>query len=135
MSLLAYVNQLSSAGSASAAAAAVEEAPALDVVKSSPPESTFRPVPPEKLKVPVDKSTGRAASVKGAKVPIAATAYSVADLQAATNSFGQESLIGEGALGRVYRGDFPNGKVSSAPVSLCTPFSAVTSEPLWEYLV
>lgn len=98
-------------GSASAAAAAVEEAPALDVVKSSPPESTFRPVPPEKLKVPVDKSTGRAASVKGAKVPIAATAYSVADLQAATNSFGQESLIGEGALGRVYRGDFPNGKV------------------------
>ncbi|KAI8001484.1 Protein STRUBBELIG-RECEPTOR FAMILY 8 [Camellia lanceoleosa] len=29
----------------------------------------------------------------------------------ATNSFSQENLIGEGSLGRVYRGEFPNGKV------------------------
>jgi hypothetical protein len=42
---------------------------------------------------------------------IAATVFSVADLQAATNSFAQENLIGEGSLSRVYRGDFPNGQV------------------------
>eukprot|EP00246_Nothoceros_aenigmaticus_P009128 TRINITY_DN24456_c0_g1_i1.p1 TRINITY_DN24456_c0_g1~~TRINITY_DN24456_c0_g1_i1.p1 ORF type:complete len:763 (-),score=140.24 TRINITY_DN24456_c0_g1_i1:356-2644(-) len=99
-------------GSASTAAStAIEDAPVVEVVKSSPPEKTFRPVPPEKLKVPSERVTGRMASGKAARVPISATAYSVADLQAATNSFGQESLIGEGALGRVYRGEFPNGKV------------------------
>lgn len=45
------------------------------------------------------------------KSNIAATAFSVADLQAATNSFSQDTLIGEGALGRVYRAEFPNGQV------------------------
>jgi hypothetical protein len=46
------------------------------------------------------------------KSPITATSYSVASLQTATNSFSQEFLIGEGSLGRVYRGEFPNGKVT-----------------------
>lgn len=44
-----------------------------------------------------------------AKVP--AIAFSVADLQTATNSFAQENLIGEGSLGRVYRGEFPDGQI------------------------
>lgn len=51
-------------------------------------------------------------SIRRIKSPITATSYTVATLQTATNSFGQENLIGEGSLGRVYRADFPNGKVS-----------------------
>ncbi|XAR65688.1 Non-specific serine/threonine protein kinase [Bertholletia excelsa] len=43
--------------------------------------------------------------------PITATSYTVASLQTATNSFSQENLVGEGSLGRVYRGEFPNGKI------------------------
>lgn len=42
---------------------------------------------------------------------IAVTAFSVADLQTATNSFSQENLIGEGSMGRVYRAEFANGQV------------------------
>lgn len=50
-------------------------------------------------------------TVKKAKVPVTATSYTVAALQVATNSFCQDSLLGEGSLGRVYKADFPNGKV------------------------
>ncbi|KAI6704085.1 hypothetical protein NL676_013221 [Syzygium grande] len=50
-------------------------------------------------------------SIRRIKSPITATSYTVATLQTATNSFGQENLIGEGSLGRVYRADFPNGKI------------------------
>ncbi|XP_024361881.1 protein STRUBBELIG-RECEPTOR FAMILY 8 isoform X2 [Physcomitrium patens] len=48
---------------------------------------------------------------RSAKAIVPAIAYSVADLQAATNSFAQENLIGEGSLGRVYRGEFTDGQV------------------------
>jgi hypothetical protein len=47
---------------------------------------------------------------------IRATVYTVADLQVATESFSADSLIGEGAFGRVYRGQFSDQKVYS---SLC----------------
>lgn len=50
-------------------------------------------------------------TAKNAKVPVTATSYTVAALQVATNSFCQDSLLGEGSLGRVYKADFPNGKV------------------------
>ncbi|KAH0854626.1 hypothetical protein HID58_057826 [Brassica napus] len=43
--------------------------------------------------------------------PITASPYTVSSLQVATNSFSQENIIGEGSLGRVYRAEFPNGKV------------------------
>lgn len=39
-----------------------------------------------------------------------ATAFSVADLQAATNSFSQDNLIGEGNMGEVYRAESPDGQ-------------------------
>ena len=48
---------------------------------------------------------------KKIKVLGATTSYTVASLQVATNSFCQDSLLGEGSLGRVYKADFPNGKV------------------------
>jgi len=54
---------------------------------------------------------GNGSTAKKAKVPVTATSYTVAALQVATNSFCQDSLLGEGSLGRVYKADFPNGKV------------------------
>ncbi|XP_024313475.1 protein STRUBBELIG-RECEPTOR FAMILY 7 isoform X2 [Brachypodium distachyon] len=42
---------------------------------------------------------------------IRATAYTVADLQMATESFSTNNLIGEGTFGRVYRGQLSNQKV------------------------
>lgn len=51
-------------------------------------------------------------SVKRMKSPITATSYTVAALQSATNSFSQECIVGEGSLGRVYKSEFPNGKVN-----------------------
>ncbi|CAK9878079.1 unnamed protein product [Sphagnum jensenii] len=66
---------------------------------------------PPSLKGISEKGQARLSSGKSLSTVIAATAFSIADLQAATNSFAQENLIGEGSLGRVYRGDFPNGQV------------------------
>ncbi|XP_058075541.1 protein STRUBBELIG-RECEPTOR FAMILY 8-like [Magnolia sinica] len=50
--------------------------------------------------------------------------YTVADLQAATNCFADNNLLGEGSLGSVYRGTFPDGeifavkKINMMPLSL-----------------
>ncbi|CAD6336178.1 unnamed protein product [Miscanthus lutarioriparius] len=50
-------------------------------------------------------------TAKKPKVPVTVKSYTVAALQVATNSFCQDTLLGEGSLGRVYKADFPNGKV------------------------
>lgn len=76
----------------------------------------LKPPPAENLMV--ERVQGKNGSGKRVKSPITATSYTVASLQTATNSFSQEFLIGEGSLGRVYRADFPNGKVFSC-VILC----------------
>ncbi|KAH9531195.1 hypothetical protein CY35_19G024200 [Sphagnum magellanicum] len=65
---------------------------------------------------------------KSPKTSIAATAYSLADLQAATNSFAQEHLVGEGSLGCVYNGDFQDGQVLAVK-KLDTSAPLVQSEP------
>lgn len=44
---------------------------------------------------------------------IRATAYTVADLQVATESFNADNLIGEGSFGRVYRAQLSDQKVCS----------------------
>lgn len=67
-------------------------------------------VPPLE-KMVADRVEGRNGSLRRNKFPITATSYTVASLQTATNSFCQESLIGEGSIGRVYIGDL-NGKVN-----------------------
>jgi hypothetical protein len=83
------------------------------IEKASPPVKTLKAPPSFKgistmgMHIP-SKSPGAG---KVNKSSIAATVFSVADLQAATNSFSQENLIGEGGLGRVYRAEFPNGQV------------------------
>lgn len=50
---------------------------------------------------------------------IRATAYTVADLQMATESFNADNLIGEGSFGRVYRAQLSDQKV--CPVSCVYP--------------
>lgn len=50
-------------------------------------------------------------TAKKPKVAVTVTSYTVAALQVATNSFCQDSLLGEGSFGRVYKADFPKGKV------------------------
>ncbi|XP_062161527.1 protein STRUBBELIG-RECEPTOR FAMILY 8 [Alnus glutinosa] len=77
--------------------------------KSTGAVADLKPPPAEKLTV--ERIQGKNGSVKRIKSPITATSYTVASLQTATNSFSQEFLIGEGSLGRVYKADFPNGKI------------------------
>ncbi|KAM1572157.1 hypothetical protein EV2_038148 [Malus domestica] len=78
-------------------------------VKSTAAVTDIKPPPAEILVV--DRLHSKNGSTKRIKSPITATPYTVASLQTATNSFSQEFLIGEGSLGRVYRAEFPNGKV------------------------
>ncbi|KAI4298743.1 hypothetical protein L6164_032264 [Bauhinia variegata] len=78
-------------------------------VKSSAVIADLKPPPAEK--VMVEMVPTKNGSVKRMKSPITATSYTVASLQSATNSFSQEFIIGEGSLGRVYKAEFPNGKI------------------------
>jgi len=71
--------------------------------------ATYKLPPPEKMTP--ERVYGKNGSMRKMKVPMTATPYTVASLQVATNSFCQDSLLGEGSLGRVYKADFPNGKV------------------------
>ena len=66
---------------------------------------------PHPEKMTPERVYGKNGSMRKTKVPITATPYAVASLQVATNSFCQDSLLGEGSLGRVYKADFSNGKV------------------------
>lgn len=67
--------------------------------------------PPPAENVTVERLQGKNGSLKRVKSPITASSYTVATLQTATNSFSQENLVGEGSLGRVYRAEFPSGKI------------------------
>lgn len=78
-------------------------------VKSAAAVIDLKPPPAEKMTVDRMSKNG---SLNKMKSPINATSYTVASLQSATNSFSQEYLVGEGSLGRVYKAEFPNGKVT-----------------------
>eukprot|EP00249_Psilotum_nudum_P004951 c18454_g1_i4 orf=536-2632(+) len=81
------------------------------MLESALPEVALKPPPLDRYKAPDERISGMKLTKKRAKSPIAAASYTVADLQLATNSFSQENLIGEGALGRVYRAETPDGKL------------------------
>nr|XP_016506399.1 PREDICTED: protein STRUBBELIG-RECEPTOR FAMILY 8-like [Nicotiana tabacum] len=92
--------------------------PVTDIVNMEVLEQRAKPAaavadlkPPPTEKVTVERIQGKNGSVRRVKSPITATSYTVAALQTSTNSFSQENLIGEGSLGRVYRAEFPNGKI------------------------
>ncbi|KAL6571851.1 hypothetical protein OROHE_002720 [Orobanche hederae] len=68
--------------------------------------SRLPPFRAKTLKVSRRKSFSKSKTIIGAK------AYTVAELQIATNNFSEE-IIGEGSLGSVYRAEFPDGTVHS----------------------
>jgi len=60
--------------------------------------------------------TNKPATKKVNLSSIRATAYTVADLQVATESFSPDNLVGEGSFGRVYRAQLSDQKVCSVPL-------------------
>ncbi|KAK7245900.1 hypothetical protein RIF29_40754 [Crotalaria pallida] len=78
-------------------------------VKSAAVVADLKPPPVEN--VTIERVPLKSGSLRQMKSPITSTSYTVASLQSATNSFSQEFIIGEGSLGRVYKADFPNGKI------------------------
>lgn len=117
-----------------AAAAVAAPLTASKVVKELPEQKTMSsPTDGASLKPPPlapapEKPSGKKPSNKRAKSPIAASAYSVADLQVATNSFSQENLVGEGALGRVYKAELPDGKLLAVKKIDVTSSSSVQKD-------
>jgi hypothetical protein len=90
-----------------------------EILEQSPentPMATAKLPPPEKMTP--ERVYGKNGSMRRTKVPVTATPYTVASLQVATNSFSQDSLLGNGSLGRVYKADFPTGKVHHASCNL-----------------
>lgn len=75
--------------------------------------AAFTDLPPPAENLMVERLREKKGTVERIKSPITAKSYTVASLQTATNSFSQEFLMGEGSLGRVYKAEFPNGKVIS----------------------
>lgn len=87
-----------------------------DTVSSGVEEQKFKASPPVlSLKVPPafkrDDTIMKKAVSKVSRRSIPATAFSVGDLQEATNSFSQANLLGECGLGSVYRAELPDGQV------------------------
>lgn len=82
------------------------------ILKATPPVKALKVPPAFKGEDPVAKSKATGGGSKVTKPRnIAATAFSVADLQAATDSFSPNNLLGEGRMGCVYRADMPDGQI------------------------
>ena len=87
---------------------AAEESP--QILALSPPTFMSRPIPTAR-NVRFEKICSRRSFSKKSRIPANAKLYTVAELQLATNSFSEENLLGEGSLGSVYKGEFPDGQV------------------------
>lgn len=70
--------------------------------------------------------TNKPATKKVSLSSIRATAYTVADLQVATESFSADNLVGEGSFGRVYRAQLSDQKVLAVKK---INFSAIPDHP------
>ncbi|KAL6563147.1 hypothetical protein OROHE_005734 [Orobanche hederae] len=83
----------------------VHDSPYMSAFSSSPmiTPSRLPPIRTKTLKVSRRKSFSKSKTI------ISAKAYTVAELQIATNNFSEANLIGEGSLGSVYRAEFPDG--------------------------
>ncbi|GER48150.1 kinase [Striga asiatica] len=79
--------------------------------RSKPSLNTSDLKSPPAESVTVERLQGKSGSLRRVKPPLTAPSYTVVALQTATNSFSQENLVGEGSLGRVYRAEFPSGKI------------------------
>ena len=80
------------------------------MVSLLPIDTVLMPPPSEMRKESIRERVSKKTSFKR-KNQISATAYSLADLQFATDSFSEENLVGEDAIGDIYKAELPNGKV------------------------
>ncbi|XP_051194754.1 protein STRUBBELIG-RECEPTOR FAMILY 3 isoform X3 [Lolium perenne] len=78
-----------------------------------PPPLSSPPLPPvtKVIANPIFRPEKRASTPPRTGPSTSATSFSVATLQQYTNSFGEESLIRESRLGKVYLAEFPEGKL------------------------
>ncbi|KAJ6796875.1 protein STRUBBELIG-RECEPTOR FAMILY 3-like isoform X1 [Iris pallida] len=78
-------------------------------------EFLLPPPPPPVEKVIVNPivppETTRTSPPVNVNTPTSATSYSIASLQQYTNSFGEENLIKDGRLGKLYLAELPDGKL------------------------
>ncbi|OEL36067.1 Protein STRUBBELIG-RECEPTOR FAMILY 6 [Dichanthelium oligosanthes] len=88
----------------------------------------LKPPPKIELHKPFDENdpTNKPVTKKVNLSSIRATAYTVADLQVATESFRADNLVGEGSFGRVYRAQFSDQKVLAVKK---INFSAIPDHP------
>ncbi|CAK9159338.1 unnamed protein product [Ilex paraguariensis] len=109
---------------------APEESPQILGI-NSPPMIAPRHLPPIRTRT---VRVSRRSFSKKLKIPIFARLYTVAELQSATNSFSEESLLGEGSLGSVYRAEFPNGQIFAVKNINTEALSLVEEEQFLEVI-
>ncbi|KAL3632430.1 hypothetical protein CASFOL_025414 [Castilleja foliolosa] len=68
------------------------------------------------------------------KMPICAKAFTVEELQLATNSFSEDNLIGEGSLGSVYRAEFPDGTILAVKNIKTVPLSITEEQQFFDVI-
>lgn len=73
--------------------------------------AVLKPPPVENYSLGKSKGSRGGALTKGVRGSIDARAYTIAELQAATQSFDYENLIGDGTIGKVYKAELSNGEV------------------------
>ncbi|KAK4485379.1 hypothetical protein RD792_008018 [Penstemon davidsonii] len=101
-----------------------EDSPHISAISTSPMITPSR-LPPIRTRT---MKTSRRKSFSKSKMPINAKAYTVAELQIATNGFSEENLLGEGSLGSVYRAEFPDSLILAVKNINTVPLSIIEEE-------
>ncbi|EYU39916.1 hypothetical protein ABFS82_10G170100 [Erythranthe guttata] len=109
---------------------ATRDSPRSSAFSSSPmiTPSRLPPIQTRTVKSSKRKNFGRSKMIIGAKL------YTIAELQMATNSFGEENFIGEGSLGYVYRADFPDGKILAVKNIKTVPLSIIEEQQFFDVI-
>ncbi|MFS7934296.1 putative protein kinase RLK-Pelle-LRR-V family [Helianthus anomalus] len=76
----------------------------------------------------------RRSFAKKTRTPIGAKLYTVAELELATNSFNRTNFLGEGSLGTVFRGEFPDGQVFTVKCISTVALSLVEEQQFLEVI-
>ncbi|KAL6523225.1 hypothetical protein OROGR_016828 [Orobanche gracilis] len=108
----------------------VHDSPHMSAFSSSPTitPSLLPPVRTKTLKVSRRKSSSKSKTI------ISAKAYTVAELQIATNNFSEENLIGEGSLGSVYRAEFPDGTILAVKDIITVSLSIIEEQQFFDVI-
>ncbi|GLT96151.1 hypothetical protein SLE2022_137960 [Rubroshorea leprosula] len=112
---------------------AAEETPHFSSISPSPVLG-MRNVSPAHL-TGMDKMSKRGKNfAKQHSLTRIANAYTLAELQLATNSFSGENLLGEGSLGSVYKAELPDGYVMAVKIINMVPLSFCEEEQFMDVI-